>query len=236
MALVKSGARPDPVAAGNKRLPLVAAQTNRARQALVTRQRIIDATLASIAEVGYYRTTTNQIARRAGVTWGVIQHHFGSRESLLVAVVEADAEDMSRLFADAEIVGETLAERVDSWASLALEYFGRVKYISILQILFDLGNDPEATDATRATLAKHARELDKRMNHAVSRISPAKPLSTELFGFLYQASMGLGTTHGFNTLTHNPKTDQIFAIARRHFVAAVVQYLGTADPNRRPPR
>jgi hypothetical protein len=33
----------------------------------------------------------------------------------------------------AEIEGETLAGQVDSWASLALEYFGRVKYISIPQ-------------------------------------------------------------------------------------------------------
>ena len=44
-----------------------------------TRSRVIEAVIASIGEVGYQRTTSAEIARRAGVTWGAVQHHFGGK-------------------------------------------------------------------------------------------------------------------------------------------------------------
>ncbi|MEY2458244.1 MAG: hypothetical protein QOG30_74, partial [Acidimicrobiaceae bacterium] len=44
-----------------------------------TRRAVIDAAVASILERGFYRASSNEITRRAGVTWGVIQHYFGTR-------------------------------------------------------------------------------------------------------------------------------------------------------------
>ena len=46
-----------------------------------TRERVMAAVVESIAEVGYPKTTANEIARRAGVTWGAVQHHFGERRT-----------------------------------------------------------------------------------------------------------------------------------------------------------
>ena len=43
-----------------------------------TRQRVIDAVVESISEIGFQRTTAAEISRRAGVTWGAVQHHFGA--------------------------------------------------------------------------------------------------------------------------------------------------------------
>ena len=54
---------------------------------LATRERVIAAAVDSILERGFYRASSNEIARRAGVTWGVIQHHFGTREALMLAVL-----------------------------------------------------------------------------------------------------------------------------------------------------
>lgn len=34
---------------------------------------IIDAAIASVLEVGYYRSSTNEIARRLNISWGAIQ-------------------------------------------------------------------------------------------------------------------------------------------------------------------
>ncbi|MCU1453644.1 MAG: regulatory protein TetR, partial [Acidimicrobiales bacterium] len=68
-----------------------------------TRQVMIDAAVASILERGFYRASSNEIARRAGVTWGVIQHHFGTRESLMLAVLEDGMERFSAVVHDASI-------------------------------------------------------------------------------------------------------------------------------------
>lgn len=56
------------------------------KQATVAR--LIDATIGSIAEVGYARTSVGEICRRSGVSRGGLFRHFDSRLSLVVAAAE----------------------------------------------------------------------------------------------------------------------------------------------------
>jgi AcrR family transcriptional regulator len=64
----------------------------RAAQAAATRQRIIDAARDLIAESGLHDTSLDAVARRANSTRTTVYHQFGSREELLVAVLN-DALD-----------------------------------------------------------------------------------------------------------------------------------------------
>ncbi len=41
-----------------------------------------------ILDEGFEAASARHIAERAGVTWGVIQYHFGDREALMMAVVD----------------------------------------------------------------------------------------------------------------------------------------------------
>ena len=56
-----------------------------AERTAATRLRIVEAVIESIAEVGFQRTTAVEITRRAGVTWGAVQHHFGDKDGILIA-------------------------------------------------------------------------------------------------------------------------------------------------------
>jgi len=58
-------------------------------RAHATRQRVLDETVACILEEGYPAASAKHIAERAGVTWGVIQYHFGDRGGIFAAVIEA---------------------------------------------------------------------------------------------------------------------------------------------------
>jgi AcrR family transcriptional regulator len=49
------------------------------------RAAILEATRQALAENGYARTTIRDIARRAGVTHGLVMRHFGSKEQLMLA-------------------------------------------------------------------------------------------------------------------------------------------------------
>ena len=64
----------------------------RAVQAAETRQRIIDAARELIAESGVHDTSLEGVAQRAGSTRTTVYHQFGSREELLLAVMN-DALD-----------------------------------------------------------------------------------------------------------------------------------------------
>ncbi|WP_328494844.1 TetR/AcrR family transcriptional regulator [Streptomyces sp. NBC_00414] len=83
MGLV-NGAAPVPV----ERVP----KQDRSR---ATRQRLLEAAVACLAERGWAGSTVSVVAERAGVSRGAAQHHFPTREDLFTAAVEYVAEERS---------------------------------------------------------------------------------------------------------------------------------------------
>ena len=53
-----------------------------------TQARLLDATVASLAELGWARTTTTEVVRRAGVSRGAQVHHFPTKAELVVAAID----------------------------------------------------------------------------------------------------------------------------------------------------
>lgn len=60
-----------------------------------TRQRLLEAAVACLAEHGWARSTVAVVAERAGVSRGAAQHHFPTREDLFTAAVQHVAEERS---------------------------------------------------------------------------------------------------------------------------------------------
>ena len=69
-----------------------------------TRRALLDAAVESLIEVGFARTTTLEVQRRAGVSRGALLHHFPSKAELLVAAIahlaEMRAVELKRLSAE----------------------------------------------------------------------------------------------------------------------------------------
>lgn len=59
-----------------------------AQRTAATRAKLLDAAVDSLVELGYAGTSTQGIAKRAGVSRGAQLHHFPTKESLVVAAVE----------------------------------------------------------------------------------------------------------------------------------------------------
>jgi TetR/AcrR family transcriptional regulator, regulator of cefoperazone and chloramphenicol sensitivity len=64
---------------------------------LTARARIRDAALRQFGEQGFERTTIRGIAARAGVSPGLVRHHFGSKEALRDAVDEHVLSEIRRI-------------------------------------------------------------------------------------------------------------------------------------------
>ena len=60
-----------------------------------TRQALLDATIETLAEVGWAGTTVVAVAARAGVSRGAAQHHFATRDELVLAAVEKVSQDIT---------------------------------------------------------------------------------------------------------------------------------------------
>ncbi|MFB7459948.1 MULTISPECIES: TetR/AcrR family transcriptional regulator [unclassified Streptomyces] len=65
-----------------------------------TRQRLLQAAVACLAEHGWAGSTVSVVAERAGVSRGAAQHHFPTREDLFTAAVEYVAEERSTALRD----------------------------------------------------------------------------------------------------------------------------------------
>ncbi len=125
-----------------------------------TRARLMDAVVESIAEVGLARTTAPEIARRAGVTWGAVQHHFGGKDGILVSVLD----DSFRRFAEGlegiPIEGTSLEKRASLFIDRAWEHFGSAHYRSTYEILIHyLGR--EDSRAKRDWRDRMSRDWDR---------------------------------------------------------------------------
>lgn len=57
-----------------------------------TRQRLLEAAISCLAEVGWAGSTVAVVAERAGVSRGAAQHHFPTREDLFAAAVDYVSE------------------------------------------------------------------------------------------------------------------------------------------------
>src|ERR1700749_3381971 len=88
------------------------------RSGASTRALLIESTLDCILDEGFYRASSNRIAERAGVTWGVIQHHFGTREGLLLAAFDQSMLELIDILESAEIAGDSFDERLESLADV----------------------------------------------------------------------------------------------------------------------
>jgi len=53
-----------------------------------TRSAVIDETVRCILDEGFAPPSVRHIADRAGLTWGVVQYHFGNLDGLLMALVD----------------------------------------------------------------------------------------------------------------------------------------------------
>jgi TetR/AcrR family transcriptional regulator, regulator of cefoperazone and chloramphenicol sensitivity len=119
-----------------------------------SRQRVLDAAVRCILEQGLYRASSNAIAEQAGLSWGVIQYYFGTREALMLAVLEEGARRLTDAVQDAQITGQTISERVECYMEIITSYYGSPDYLVFTQVLISLSHDPRTSGDTRKHLER----------------------------------------------------------------------------------
>lgn len=122
-----------------------------------TRARIVDETVRCIVEEGFAAATAKHVAERAGVTWGVIQYHFGDRTGLLMAVVDDGVAKLVSSLSAAEVGELPLRERIEVVIDTAWRCYSSPTSLAAFEIL----------RATR--FGENARHHLIEMNDAIGR-------------------------------------------------------------------
>ena len=127
-----------------------------------TRRALLDAAVESLIEVGFARTTTLEVQRRADVSRGALLHHFPSKAELLVAAVDHLAEMRARELKQlASVLPEELAgrARTDAVIGLLWQCFSGTFFQVTMELRTAARTDPEL----RPVLVIAERQLRDRI-------------------------------------------------------------------------
>ena len=147
------------------------AESAPARSRLATRERLLAAGVACFAERGLHRTTTVQIARRAGVAVGTFYLHFDDKQALFRTIVLDAFERLRARLREASARGgddprTRIRERAESFVGFAEENR------EVFRLL--LGPDHEAAEIEEDLLDALTPELEAglRRRAAEGRVHP----------------------------------------------------------------
>nr|WP_234712669.1 TetR/AcrR family transcriptional regulator [Mycolicibacterium komanii]CRL66579.1 transcriptional regulator [Mycolicibacterium komanii] len=122
-----------------------------------TRAMVIGETVRCVLEEGFAAASAKHITERAGVTWGVIQYHFGDRDGLLMAVVD---EGFDQLVACLDGVQSALGE-----------YHGRARTELAINAVADAFLSPTSIAALEILIATRTGRADAQRRHLAELFS-----------------------------------------------------------------
>lgn len=146
----------------------------------------------TIDELGVAGASASEIARRAGLSWGVVQYHFGDRLGLLLAAFEHSVAlfeaDLDSFEADGP-----LPRRVAALVDATWRLMEQPSYRSGLETQVDLSRQPAATRAYR----KIVRRASKAASGAWLRTFPDIDTASvrEVQDFVMTALRGYAVSH-----------------------------------------
>jgi AcrR family transcriptional regulator len=182
---------------------------------------VVEAAIQCILERGIYRASSNAIAERAGVTWGAIQHHFGSREVLMLAVMEEGQQRLRRLLNEAELRGGSVEERVGEYLAVLDAYYGSREYLAFMQVLLTLAHDPRTSEQTLTVMQQITESVEADLHRLAAEVLAGTGVDeVELGPVLFHALRGMAMSHLM--ITANPPT---FGAGRESQFAAQKQVL-----------
>ncbi len=155
-----------------------------------TRTALLEATIASLVALGFARTTTTEVCRRAGLSQGALFVHFATKAGLVAAAAEhLFAEliaDYRARFAAIPAGGDRVAASIDTlW-----QIFSQPRIHAAFALYEAARTDAELAARLAPVVARHAANLREEAR-AVLPEAAALPRFDELVDLAVNAMQGL---------------------------------------------
>ncbi|MFI9451198.1 TetR/AcrR family transcriptional regulator [Amycolatopsis sp. NPDC052450] len=114
-----------------------------------TRTALLDATIDCLVDLGYARTSVQEICARAGVSKGAVQHHFSAKAELMAAAVEHLTEKLRGRLATSISALPGGASGVAAAIDLLWEGYSGTLSTAATELWVAARTDPELREAIR---------------------------------------------------------------------------------------
>jgi AcrR family transcriptional regulator len=136
-----------------------ASRRSQEERSAATRQRLLDATIECLVELGYAQTSTTEIVRRAGVSRGAQVHHFPTKTELVQSAVAHLArkqdEELRKQFEHMRGSGDRVSRAID----LLWTAFTGPLFVAGLELIVATRTDPSLRRAMEGLEAGIARGI-----------------------------------------------------------------------------
>lgn len=175
-----------------------------------TTSALIEGTILCLCELGYARTTTSEIVRRASCTTGAMQHHFGSKGDLLIAVLDRVTEEFLAKYASFETLGGlSLEARCHFVLDGLWELYSSPRYVAIWEIFVGTRSEPELNRLCIAHRAGALAACERAWLTAFDELRESRPQLVDLMLLV----VSLLRSIGLNDALNSPPDSQLRQIA-----------------------
>ncbi|MEV6341466.1 TetR/AcrR family transcriptional regulator [Nocardia vinacea] len=174
--------------------PPVAPHEPKQDRSRATRQRLLEATIDCLAEMGWAAATVSVVAERAGVSRGAAQHHFPTREDLITAALEYMFDTRTQQAKDEAKTMAALAdgvERTEAVVAGLVESYTSPLFKAALQVWTHAAADPALRERIVPLEAKFGRRSHRRAVEALG-VDDADPVAHHLVQATLDMARGLG--------------------------------------------
>jgi AcrR family transcriptional regulator len=127
----------------------------------VTREKVLQAAIDCIYRDGFHAAHTNRIAEQAGVSWGVLQYHFGDKDGLLQAVIDHIFDDFATTLEATALHGDDLQARVRQLIDVLWALVSKKEYRVSIAILRNAGKDDASGINGQKQLSRWAKKTSQ---------------------------------------------------------------------------
>ena len=113
----------------------VIAMGRQAAKSKATQDKLVNAVIELINEKGFSAASSTQIAKKAGVTWGAVQHHFGSKEEILEEVLQRSHRRFHETLSAKRFTTGDFDKRVGKYVDAAWAHYQGKEYMATMEIL-----------------------------------------------------------------------------------------------------
>jgi len=164
---------------------------------------LLDTALALVGEKGVDRATILEVAQRAGMTAGAVQHHFPSKAHLMVSLVD---HILSQPISEGGVwpeASEPLPQRAGLFIhALWRRSYSTPRFIAAWNLYFRLTDD----ESTRSDLARRRHQGGQQLLSRFLEVFPEIPPGTETETFLQLVTSvlrGLGIQRVFGPVENS---------------------------------
>ncbi|MEG1129688.1 MAG: TetR/AcrR family transcriptional regulator [Comamonas sp.] len=164
--------------------------TTRTAQRDATRQRIVDAAVASLIERGSAATTTVEVQERAQVSRGALLHHFPSHAQLLAATIEALVARNEDSVRRALALQPAEMEPVDRATRALAEAFTQPAYLAELELWAVARTDANLRESLRDAERQARRDFERVVSELFASVKNL-PAYTEVVALSMELLRGM---------------------------------------------